>query len=39
MDNWLANIMGDVDSLHIEIDKLNDPLVGFYFIRSNRYVF
>jgi hypothetical protein len=34
MDNWLANIVGDVDSLHVEIDNLNDPLVGFYFIRS-----
>jgi hypothetical protein len=34
MDNWLANIVGDVDSLHVEIDNLNDPLVGFCFIRS-----
>jgi hypothetical protein len=34
MDNWLANIMGDIDSLHVEIDNLNNPLVGFYFIRS-----
>jgi hypothetical protein len=25
MDNWLANIVGDVDSLHVEIDNLNDP--------------
>jgi hypothetical protein len=25
--------VGDVDSLHVEIDNLNDPLVGFYFIR------
>jgi hypothetical protein len=24
----------DVDSLHVEIDNLNDPLVGFCFIRS-----
>jgi hypothetical protein len=23
-----------VDSLHVEIDNLNDPLVGFCFIRS-----
>jgi hypothetical protein len=30
----LANIVGDVDSLHVEIDNLNDPLVGFCFIRS-----
>jgi hypothetical protein len=30
----LANIVGDVDSLHVEIDNLNDLLVGFYFIRS-----
>jgi hypothetical protein len=34
MNNWLANIVGDVDSLHVEIDNLNDPLVGFCFIRS-----
>jgi hypothetical protein len=34
MDDWLANIVGDVDSLHVEIDNLNDPLVGFCFIRS-----
>jgi hypothetical protein len=34
MDNWLANIVGDVDNLHVEIDNLNDPLVGFCFIRS-----
>jgi hypothetical protein len=34
MDNWLANVVGDVDSLHVEIDNLNDPLVGFCFIRS-----
>jgi hypothetical protein len=26
--------VGDVDSLHVEIDNLNDPLVGFCFIRS-----
>jgi hypothetical protein len=29
MDNWLANIVGDVDSLHVEIDNLNDPYWGF----------
>jgi hypothetical protein len=29
--------VGDVDSLHVEIDNLNDPLVGFYFIRSIDY--
>jgi hypothetical protein len=34
MDNWLANIVNDVDSLHVEIDNLNDILVGFCFIRS-----
>jgi hypothetical protein len=34
MDNWLANIVGDVDSLHVEIDNLNNPLVEFCFIRS-----
>jgi hypothetical protein len=26
--------VNDVDSLHVEIDNLNDPLVGFSFIRS-----
>jgi hypothetical protein len=31
MDNWLANM---VDSLHVEIDNLNNPLVVFYFKRS-----
>jgi hypothetical protein len=30
----LANIVGDMDSLHVEIDNLNNPLVGFCFIRS-----
>jgi hypothetical protein len=34
MDNWLANIVGDVDSLYVEIDNLNNPLVGFCFIKS-----
>jgi hypothetical protein len=34
MDNWLANIVSDVNSLHVEIDDLNDPLVGFCFIKS-----
>jgi hypothetical protein len=29
MDNWLANIVGDVDSLHVEIDNLNNYLGGF----------
>jgi hypothetical protein len=33
MDNWLASIVGDVDSLHIEIDNLNDPLVGFCLLK------
>ena len=33
MENWMANKMDDVDSLHVEIDNLNDPLVGFCFIR------
>jgi hypothetical protein len=23
MDNWMANRMDDVDSLHVEIDNLN----------------
>jgi hypothetical protein len=30
----VANIVGDVDSLHVKIDNLNDSLVGFCFIRS-----
>jgi hypothetical protein len=30
----LANIVGDVDSLHVQIDNLNDHLVGFCFIRN-----
>jgi hypothetical protein len=30
----LANIVDDVDSLHVKIDNLNDLLVGFCFIRS-----
>jgi hypothetical protein len=34
MDNWLASIVGDVDSLYVEIDNLNDSLVEFYFIRN-----
>jgi hypothetical protein len=34
VDNWLANIVDDVDSLHVEIDNLNNLLVGFCFIRS-----
>jgi hypothetical protein len=32
MDNWLANIVDDVDNLHVKIDNLNDLLVGFCFI-------
>jgi hypothetical protein len=27
--------MNDVDSLHVEIDNLNDPLMEFCFIRDN----
>jgi hypothetical protein len=34
MDNRMANRMDDVDSLHVEIDNVNDPLVGFCFIRD-----
>jgi hypothetical protein len=30
--------MDDVDSLHVEIDNLNDPLVGFCFIRDIDYM-
>jgi hypothetical protein len=30
----MANKMNDVDSLHVEIDNLNNPLVGFCFIRD-----
>jgi hypothetical protein len=33
MNNRLANIVGDVDRMHVEIYNLND-LVRFYFIRS-----
>jgi hypothetical protein len=34
MDNWLANIVDDMDSLHVKINNLNNPLIEFYFIRS-----
>jgi hypothetical protein len=34
MDNWLTNIVCNMDSLHVKIDNFNDLLVGFYFIRS-----
>jgi hypothetical protein len=34
----LANIEDDVDSLHVEIDNLNNLLVGFCFIRSIDYL-
>jgi hypothetical protein len=34
MYNWMANRMDDVDSLHVEIHKINDHLVGFCFIRD-----
>jgi hypothetical protein len=30
----LANIVSDMDSLYVEIDNLNEPLVGFCFIIS-----
>jgi hypothetical protein len=30
----MTNKMDDVDSLHVEIDNLNDPLVVFCFIRD-----
>jgi hypothetical protein len=30
----MSNYFGDVARLHVEIDKLNDPLVGFCFIRD-----
>jgi hypothetical protein len=26
--------VGDVDSLHIEIENLNNPLIGFCFIKN-----
>jgi hypothetical protein len=29
--------VGDMDSLHVEIDNLNNPLVGVCFIRSIDY--
>jgi hypothetical protein len=31
--------MDDVDSLHVEIDNLNDLLVGFCFIKHIDYSF
>ena len=34
MDDWLVKIVGDVDSLHVEIENHKYMLVGFYFIRS-----
>jgi hypothetical protein len=39
MDGWMTVIgwlrfVDDVASLHVEIDNLNDSLVGFYFIRD-----
>jgi hypothetical protein len=34
MNNWMANKMDDVDSLHVDIDNLNGPLVGFCFLRD-----
>jgi hypothetical protein len=34
MDNWMTNKMDDVDRLHVEIDNLNNPLVGFCVIRD-----
>jgi hypothetical protein len=34
MDNWMANKIDDVDSLYVEIDNLNDPVVEFYFIKD-----
>jgi hypothetical protein len=35
----MANRMDDVDSLHVEIDNLNDLLVGFCFIKDIDYSF
>jgi hypothetical protein len=29
MKNWLANIVGDVDSLLVKIDNLNNLLMDF----------
>ena len=34
MDNCLAKIVCDVDSLHVEIEKKLMHLVGFFFIRG-----
>jgi hypothetical protein len=39
MDGWMTVIgwlrfVDDAASLHVEIDNLNDSLVGFYFIRD-----
>jgi hypothetical protein len=30
MDNLLANILGNVDSLYVEINNLNERLVGVF---------
>jgi hypothetical protein len=34
MYNWMANRMDDVGNFHVEIDNLNDLLVGLCFIRD-----
>jgi hypothetical protein len=38
MDNCLANIVGDVDSLYVEIDNLNDPC-GILFYKKYRFAY
>jgi hypothetical protein len=34
INTWLANIVGDVDNVHVEIDNLNNPLASFCFRKS-----
>jgi hypothetical protein len=34
MDNWLVDIVDDVDSLYVQIDNLNDPLIKFCSTKS-----
>jgi hypothetical protein len=34
MNKWLANILGGVDYLHVEVDMHKCILVGYCFIRN-----
>ena len=33
----MGNYVGDVARLHVEIDKLNDPLVGVFLYKRYRF--